>query len=371
MTSRERLLAAFRREPVDAVPIRIWAFDHRQRQREPTYQRLAEMVRPYQPDLMLDWSPEIRETDDALADYETRPTRHEGFVEDVTTIHTPKGPLVRSSFRSLEGKPGYHSKYLLETPEEAEKWLSLPWNAPVVDCSQWPAAVAELGDDGVLIAGGFVDAMYTINDLTGSAVWAYWLVEERELLHRLVEQAHRRQLHVVKEMLAAGVRGIYGYVGPELCSPPLASPRDFDEFVVRYDQPLHDLVHDAGSMVWVHCHGKMNLMLERFADEGVDCLNPLEPPPMGDVTIAQARSRIGDRMAIEGGIEVGDMELKTPSEVAGMVGEAIWQSDGEGFILGLSSSLNYLVTLPDRVLQNVETFCRVGRREGRRVTSPP
>jgi hypothetical protein len=290
MTSHDRLIAAFRREPVDRVPVRLWGFDHRRNQPEPTFQQLAEIARTHELDLLNHWGPRTESTVELQMQHETRFSHHDGFVEDVTTIHTPKGPLTKAHLRSLEGKPGYHSKYLLETPEDTERWLSIPWSPPVVDCSDWETAVAELGDDGLLVAG-IGEAMYAINDLTGSETWAYWLVEERDLLHRLVGEAHLRQMHVLKEMLAQGVRGVYGYVGPELCIPPLASPRDFDEFVVRYDQPMHDLIHEAAGMVWLHCHGKMGLVLERFADEGVDCLNPLEPPPMGDVTVAAARRR--------------------------------------------------------------------------------
>ena len=370
MTSRERLLAAFRREPVDRVPVRIWGLDHRKEQLEPTFQQLAEIARAHELDLLNNWGPRIESTVELQMQHETRYSRHDGFVEDVTTMHTPKGPLTKARLRSLEGKPGYHSKYVLETPKDAEKWLSIPWSPPVVDCSGWEAAVAELGDEGLLNAR-IGEAMYAINDLTGSEIWAYWLVEERDLLHRLVGEAHLRQMHVLKEMLAQGVRGVYGYVGPELCIPPLASPRDFDDFVVRYDQPMHDLIHDAGGLVWVHCHGKMDLVLERFADEGVDCLNPFEPPPMGDVTIAQARRRIGERMAIDGGIEVGDIEVRTATEIEQLVADAVWQSGGRGFILGLSSSLSHLPTLPPRVLGNVAAFCRTGRRQGEQICRPP
>jgi hypothetical protein len=179
-----------------------------------------------------------------------------------------------------------------------------------------------------------------------------------------VGEAHRQQMHALEEMLAQGVRGVYGYVGPELCVPPLAGPGDFDEFVVRYDQPMHDLVHEAGGIIWLHCHGKMNLVLERFADEGVDCLNPLEPPPMGDVTVADARRRVGGRMAFDGGIEVADLERVGPAELEWMVADTLEQSGGRGFILGVSSSLSHLLTLSPRVLENLRVFCAVGRREG-------
>lgn len=367
MTSRERLLAAIRREPVDAVPVRIWGFDHRQPHEEPTRRQLADAIRQYEPDLLGHWGPRIEGGTRVGSETETRPVaRNDTFMEDVTTIHTPKGPLTKAYLRSLQGKPGYQSKYLLETPEDAGKWLSIPWTPPVVDCSDWPAAVERMGDDGLLVVG-LGEAMYAINDLTGSETWGYWLMDERELLHELVSEASRRQLHTLKEMLAQGVVGVYGYVGPELCIPPLAGPRDFDDFVVRYDEPLHDLVHDAGGLIWVHCHGKMNQVLERFADEGVDCLNPLEPPPMGDVTIADARARIGGRMSLDGGIEVGDMELKTPAEIEQMTADAVWQSGDTGFILTLTSDLGHWPTLTPQVLANVRTFVATGRREGERA----
>jgi len=353
-------------EPVDCVPVRIWGFDHRQPQSNPSFQQLADIAREFQPDLLNGWGPRIEGEAQVRTDNETRPCPHPGFVEDVTTIHTPKGDLTRAHLRSLEGKPGYASKYLLETPQDAEKWLSIPWSAPHVDASGWQAANERMGDAGVLSVG-IGEAMYAINDLTGSEVWAYWLMEERDLVHRLVAEAQRRQIYIVKELLAAGVVGIYGYVGPELCIPPLASPRDFDEFVVRYDKPIHDLIHDAGGLVWVHCHGKMGPVLERFADEGVDCLNPLEPPPMGDVNIVGARKRVGRRMSFDGGIEVYDIEMRTPAQVEQKVADAIWQSEGIGLILSLSTDLSHLPTLSPHILENLRTFLATARREGRRV----
>jgi hypothetical protein len=254
MTSHARLLAAFRREPVDRVPMRIWGFDHRQEQLEPSYQQLAALAHTHELDLLNVWGPRTETTATITSEHETRSTRHEGFVEDVTTLHTPAGPLTTAYLRSLEGKPGYQSKHLLETPEDAERWLSIPWSPPVVDCSGWPHAVTELGEEGLLMAN-INEPMYSIQDLTGPETWAFWLIEERELLHRLVSEVSRRELHTLKEMLAQGVRGVYCYVGPEVCIPPLASLTDFDDFVVRYDEPFHDLIHDAGGMVWVHCHG--------------------------------------------------------------------------------------------------------------------
>jgi hypothetical protein len=111
----------------------------------------------------------------------------------------------------------------------------------------------------------------------------------------------------------------------------------------------------------------MGPVLERFADEGVDCLNPLEPPPMGDVTIAEARKRVGNRMSFDGGIEMYEIEMRTPAEVEQKVADAIWQSEGIGLILSLSTDLSHLPVLSDKVLANLRTFLSTARREGKKV----
>ena len=374
MTSRERLERAIRCQPVDRTPLRIWGFDHRQKQTEPSRERLAEIAREHQLDLINGWFPRPElgpfYSPPGLVRVETATAEssHEGFVEDIATYHTPGGKLEARHLRSLHGKPGYESKYLIETPGDAEKWLSIPRGSPAIsNISSLSQARQELGDDGIVQVLPFSDPMYQINALTGSQIWAYWLKEERELLHRLVAETQARTIILLKALLAAGATGVFGYVGPELCIPPLASPRDFEDFVVRYDKPIHDLIHEAGGQVWVHCHGKMGPVLEKFAEEGVDCLNPLEPPPMGDITVAQARARVGDRMSFDGGLEVGDFELLSPARIGEMTEAAIEASQGRGLILSPTSDFSHWPVLSERILENVRAFLAVGREVGARV----
>ena len=48
---------------------------------------------------------------------------------------------------------------------------------------------------------------------------------------------------------------------------------------------------------------------------GVDVLHPLEPPPMGDITAAEAKELAGDQLCIEGNIQIGDMYDCTPQQI--------------------------------------------------------
>ena len=145
----------------------------------------------------------------------------------------------------------------------------------------------------------------------------------------------------------------------------MASPRDFDEFVFDYDKRIIDLIHNAGKLAWIHCHGDMDPVLERFIDMGLDCLNPIEPPPVGRLTLAQAKERVAGRMCLEGGVQDGDFDLRTPTEMVRITEQAVLQGKpGGGFILCPTSSPTTWVTQSERHIQNYRAFVETGIRMG-------
>ena len=48
---------------------------------------------------------------------------------------------------------------------------------------------------------------------------------------------------------------------------------------------------------------------------GVDVLHPVEPPPQGNVTAAEAKAVARGRMCIEGNIQIGSMYDGTPGAI--------------------------------------------------------
>jgi len=254
---------------------------------------------------------------------------------------------------------------LIETVEDARKWLSIPSVFVTPPTDGFFEQDRKLGDRAAIMVGTD-HAMYAVNRLTGSRVWAEWSILERELLFEMIDVMYLRIEAYVKHLLAAGVGPIYGYVGPELCVPPLQSPRDFREFVAAYDRRIIELIHDAGGLVWVHCHGKVGSVFDDFVDMGADCLNPMEPPPMGDITLADGKRRAAGRMALEGNIEVGLFQTATPEEMEATVEAAMREGKpGGGFILSPTSDHSHWTALSDRILRNYEVLMETGRRLGR------
>jgi hypothetical protein len=77
-------------------------------------------------------------------------SRTESFNEDfeqyITVIHTPTGDLEEIFMMSLKREPGYKKKYLIDTPEDAEKYLSLPNESLDLDPEVFFAMDRNLGD---------------------------------------------------------------------------------------------------------------------------------------------------------------------------------------------------------------------------------
>lgn len=364
LSSRERLLRVFRREPLDRLPIRIWGVDPMSRSARPSYAPLYDLVERHELDIIRTWRPSAEEAypPEYKTHTERRPCDRPDMDEVVQVMDTPEGPLTGVSYAFKDGRPGYVKTHFIETVADAKKWLSIPQRQPTFRTDSYAEFARRSGERAMLMAS-VGHAMYDVQRLMGSETFGFWLIEERALLHEMVSWSFGRVEAAVKRYLAHGVGDCFGWVGPELCIPPLAGPRDFDEFVLDYDKRICDLIHDAGKLVWVHCHGDMGPVLERFADMGVDCLNPIEPPPMGSLTLAEAKARVGQRMSLEGGVQNGDFDRLAPTQMRVVVEEAIRQGKpGGGYILCPTSGPSTWPVLTERHVANHRVFVETALR---------
>jgi len=364
LTCRERLKRVFRCEPVDRMPVRIWGVDPMFPANRIGWEHLYEMTERHELDLFRNWSPSAEEQDPPACQSrsERRDSDKPGMWESTTVLETPAGDLTLVTYQPKDGSPGYRKKRYIETVDDARKWLSIPSQEPAFGCDSYSELERKSGDRALLMIG-LAEPMYAVNVHMGSELFGYWLADERELLHEMISHAYEQIMATVKHYLHHGVGDAFGWCGPELCIPPLASPRDFREFVSAYDKPIIDLVHDAGKLFWVHCHGDMGPVLDDFMAMDVDCLNPIEPPPMGSLTLGQLKSRVQGRMAVEGGVQDGDFDLLAPGAMVPVVEDAVQQlKPGGGYILCPTSAPTTWVGLSDQHVAHYRDFIETGVR---------
>ena len=339
MTRRERLTAIYEGQVPDRPAVRVWGLDFYAPLLRPVYGALRERAFAIT-DVVTETKAPFdmlcgKHRDRLIRTWE-EPTTSTDWVDVVTELRTPKGVLREVYGRGTRDQPGYTKKHMVESADELAAILSLPYEPFPYTPDAYCADSAKMGDAGIVIQA-IDNPGFAAHRLMGSEALAYVSMDARELLREAFDIFGERVREHVKQVLASGVRPVFGWVGPEVYIPPLMSVRAFEDFVFAIDKPTVDLIHDAGCRLWVHCHGDMNPVLERFADLGVDVLNPIEPPPTGRLTLAEAIKRVGDRMGLEGNIEVHDLMTRPRAEVAGLLEEAIAAGRGRRFILGLCS----------------------------------
>ena len=122
-------------------------------------------------------------------------------------------------------------------------------------------------------------------------------------------------------------------------STTVISPAIFEEFVAPYDSRVVSLLHESNQRVVYHTCGGMMPILEKIADMGVDAMETFTPASMGgDIRLAEAKQRIGDRVCMIGSFDQGHCFCNCPEEeTRAMVRQCFADAGaGGGFILSPS-----------------------------------
>ncbi|RLI35238.1 hypothetical protein DRO55_05495 [Candidatus Bathyarchaeota archaeon] len=290
-------------------------------------------------------------------------SRRNGEVTIVErVIETPKGPITSISVRR-EGFPSRVVKGWIETDEDLDRFLSIPYEPPRPDLGFFFEEERRIG----YRAGMSLNAPEPIGVVAPLFLWERFVkrvYRDKETILQLTEIIFERAYDFLRYILSKGVKAIFWLIGPEYVAPPLFHPRFFEEFVVNFDSKLVKLIHEYGSKAIIHCHGRVNMILEHLASIGIDGLHPVEQPPLGDTPLKEAKRRIGDRVCIVGNIDIGDILTSSSEEMERKVKKAIREGGPDGLILSTTASPHWW-PLPERAYQNYVRFVETARRYGR------
>ena len=362
MDTAQRVLAALRREEPDRVPVFIYLNPYDTKawySSDPSYADVLAACRDHA-DVIGDWyvpmgffcsAAELPAESRRLADGAT-----------ARTLHTPAGPITSVTAPDWRGEGP--RKLWISSVEDARRVLSIPHVPVRPDLTDFLAARQRLAGR-VVGQATFPDPICLLGDLIDPSTLAVWTIERRDLLVEMLDVAAERIVETLRFCLDAGAGPIIYFNGPEYALPPLMSPRDFEQFVVAYDAPLVDLVHSyPGRYVIIHSHGRVNRFLERFAAIGMDGLNVLEPPPIGDVVLTDAKRRVGGAYCLIGNIQYDDLARGSAADVDRLVAGAIRDgAPGGGFILSPCAS-PYERPLPRRAGENLIRYLVQARQYG-------
>ncbi|GHT99466.1 hypothetical protein FACS1894142_7060 [Spirochaetia bacterium] len=365
LSGRERLTRIFQGKEVDRPSLKLWGFYPEQKLLHPDYAPVCAKAEE-----LTDWWLGGGSGFDIVfgchrsdcVSVETKSVS-ELWEEVTTTWNTPRGVLREREMVSTIGGPGYTIEHAIKSPQDIEAILSIPYEPFPMDAKSYFQADAKAADRGIA-AFGLDHPSYALQRLMGSELLAIFSIDERELLHRIINVFAARVLDHAKKAIDAGVRGVFAWVGPELFIPPLMAPNDFEDFCFDYDKTLCDLIHNAGGYTWLHCHGKIAKFVDRFIDMGIDVLNPLEPPKNGDVDMMSLVGQFGNRMGWEGNIEIQEIIQASPERLVNLIRSCVAAGRTSGrFILCPSAGFMEYPFPESEYIRNLLIYLEEGNRE--------
>ena len=248
-------------------------------------------------------------------------------------------------------------EHLLKDVGDLRAFLQIPpptWvGAP--DISSVLEAEKTLGDSGIVMIDT-PDPLCEAAALFHLADYLMIAFSERQLFHRLLER-FAAVLYEKTEAIAKALPGrLWRIYGPEYASPPYLPPWLFREFVTWYDKQMVAAIQQWGGYARLHAHGHLKQILDEIVATGCMGLDPIEPPPQGDVELSYVRQRYGEQLVLFGNLEASDIEtLPTPlfREKVERALSGGTHGKGRGFVL-MPSACPYGRVLSPLALANYE-----------------
>ena len=367
MTRRERLMATLRGQPVDRPAVSFYEIggfavdptdpDPFNIYNSPDWQPLLRLAEE-QTDLIWMRSPVIHRAPNPAVTTETFLEGAARFTR--TTIRIGGRTLTSLTRRDAGVDTVWTLERLLKNREDVLAYLELPEEHEEISVDNLRAEETRLGERGIVMvdtpdplcmaAGLFAMEDYTVLAFTETA-----------LFHRLLERfagVLQRRTALVAEQFPGHLWRIYG---PEYAAEPFLPTRLFEEYVVRYTGPMIATIHRWGGFARVHCHGRVRRLLPYFVAMGADATDPLEPPPQGDVPLAEVRREYGRDLVLFGNLEITDIENLPPAQFEQVVAQTLrdgTSGPGKGFVL-MPSAAPYGRTISPTTLANYETMVRL------------
>ena len=348
MNRRQRLMATLRGEVVDRPPVSFYELNGLDEDpsnpdtfniySDPSWQPLIDLAREKTDRIVIrgiysaDFLPE------PAADQCHTHTYWKGdSYYTVRSVRVGQRQLSTRTRRDKDVNTLWTEEALLKTSEDIDLYLQLPENekAHAFDMSDILATEKILGDSGIVMLDT-PDPLCLAASLFDMADYLVIAMSEKQVFRKLLDRFAEELYPLIEEVSSRLPGRLWRIYGPEYASPPYLPPEYFREFVCEYVRPMIRMIQQHGGYARIHSHGNLKAILDDIVDMNADGLDPVEPPPQGDVQLSYVRRHYGRNMVLFGNIEICDIENLPTDQFAQVVHKALEEGtagNGRGFVL--------------------------------------
>lgn len=332
-----RLLAAFRREPVDRVPNFEVLYEDQHVEKflgkfagntlayggDPAKGADAEQGRPMYPNDYLDLCEMIGQ--DALL-----------FDAGLWTPYRRKdadGNLVPAYSRDVKTRADYEELILDSDGQIADMKKYLKEYKDAIK-----ARNSKIGFGGIY--GCISQTLYEF--VVGMNDFMMMVYEDRELIEEMLEESTVHFVKTTQALVDGGVDFIWPADDVAFKTGLFIPPKLMKEIWVPRMARIFEPAVNAGIPVMFHSDGKIDDVVEDLIEMGLNCLNPMDPY---GVDYADYKARYGDRLCLSGNVDIEfPLSKGTPEDVDADVKKHMEiLKPGYGYVATVSHSVvNYI-----------------------------
>ncbi len=303
MTSRQRLLAAMAREPVDRFPVWLKMDSAAWRQSQPDPYRTMggkELLTGCGCDLFTGAGVTIRPTTPHSTE-----TINETDDDIETVFTTPDGPLRQVWARHHATRTYHPVVYPVKNVDDLKRlrWLYQDKTWQVEEASIAKARAdqdaVEADQSAATVDGiGPTPLLLVMQELAGPETTVYLLQDEPELMEEVFELIQADQLALLDAQLATTPADTIWMT--ENTSTTLINPEMFRRWCMPHLQAYGERIVAAGKIGVHHMCGFLGALLEMIDELPSQVNEAFTTPTMGDTTLADGRARMPSKSLIGG-----------------------------------------------------------------------
>lgn len=264
-----------------------------------------------------------------LATYREPLENHSPYPIGLRTVY-PLDDLPRALDASPPPPPGEVDPSDVETLEGVPDWMLDPLRV-VIDRS----------DGRYSIHGETFSPFDTLVNVAGIEGGMIALVDEPEWCHRILEVGVEYGTNWGIAQARAGIDALK--ISSPYVGGGLLGLKRYVEFVQPYETRMVQRIKATRDLpIYTHTCGAIGDRLELMAESGIDGIECLDPPPLGNVELADAKRRVGSRLFIKGNIDSVNALLPGDMERIDAAARACLEAGapGGGFILSTACSVS-------------------------------
>jgi uroporphyrinogen decarboxylase len=196
--------------------------------------------------------------------------------------------------------------------------------------------------------------------LLGDVTYFKSMKKNPELIERVNEIITNYELRFFKNCFELGADMVFVSGDWAMTKAPMVSPELTKKFIAPPLTRIVELAHSYGKIAFKHSDGNVWPIIDILLNTGIDGLHPIDP--MAGMDMADAKSRIGDKVCLMGNVSCAySLVSGTPEEVTEETKDVIRKAARGGGLVCMSSNSIHSGVKPENYVAMLKAIKEYGR----------